>query len=530
VARNSPDPYRNLSTRSTPQTKRARADEVKNNAGGFVFTLDPFAQLRRFLVLGSVGGTFYVREDKLTADNALVVTACLNKDADQTLAVIRDISVEGRAPKQQPTMLALALAASHPDTTVRTKALALLPEVCRTGTMLFTFVSYVEQFRGWGRGLRSAIANWYLTQEPDRLAYGMVKYQSREGWSHRDVLRLAKPRPERESTMDQTFAWATGKGDGSGVLIIDAFKRAHQPGTSIKVLVKLIEDFNLSWEMLPSEALAKPEIWSALVPRMGLGALVRNLGRMSSNGALKPMSDTEATIVKRLLDADDIRRSRIHPMAVLLAERTYVAGKGFKGSLSWAPSTKVVEALQRTFKLAFRNVESAGKRTLVGLDVSGSMSSPIAGTNLSCAEAGAAMSIITAATEPACQIMGFADNFRSLPITGSTDLSSALNITRRMNFGTTDCSQPMRWALQHEVDVDTFLVITDNETWAGGEHHYQALRKYRERSGHDAKLVVMGMTATNFTIADPSDAGMLDVVGFDAATPAIVADFSAGRL
>jgi 60 kDa SS-A/Ro ribonucleoprotein len=506
VARNSPDPYRNLSTRSTPQRTRARADQVENNAGGFVFTIDPFAQLRRFLVLGSVGGTFYVSESKLTKENAAVVTACLDKDADATLAVIRDISVEGRAPKQQPTMLALAIAASHPDTSVRTKALALL------------------------RGLRSAISNWYLTQDPERLAYGMVKYQSREGWSHRDVLRLAKPRPERESTMDQTFAWATGKGDGSGVLIIDAFKHAHAPGTSTKVLIKLIEDFNLSWEMLPSEALAKPEIWSALVPKMGLGALVRNLGRMSANGALKPMSTTEATIVSRLLDADDIKRSRIHPMAVLLAERTYVAGRGFKGSLTWAPSTKVVEALQRTFKLAFRNVEPAGKRTLVGLDVSGSMSSHIGGTFLSCAEGAAAMSIITAATEPACQIMGFADSFRSLPITGSTDLSSALNVTRRMNFGTTDCSLPMRWAMQHEIDVDTFLVITDNETWAGGEHPFQSLRKYRERSGHDAKLVVMGMTASNFTIADPSDAGMLDVVGFDAATPAIVADFSAGRL
>jgi 60 kDa SS-A/Ro ribonucleoprotein len=39
---------------------------------------------------------------------------------------------------------------------------------------------------------------------------------------------------------------------------------------------------------------------------------------------------------------------------------------------------------------------------------------------------------------------------------------------------------------------------------------------------------VVGMTATEFTIADPSDAGMLDVVGFDAAAPAVMADFSRG--
>jgi 60 kDa SS-A/Ro ribonucleoprotein len=37
------------------------------------------------------------------------------------------------------------------------------------------------------------------------------------------------------------------------------------------------------------------------------------------------------------------------------------------------------------------------------------------------------------------------------------------------------------------------------------------------------------MTATEFSIADPSDAGMLDVVGFDTATPQLITDFSAGK-
>jgi 60 kDa SS-A/Ro ribonucleoprotein len=36
----------------------------------------------------------------------------------------------------------------------------------------------------------------------------------------------------------------------------------------------------------------------------------------------------------------------------------------------------------------------------------------------------------------------------------------------------------------------------------------------------------VGMTSTGFSIADPNDAGMLDVVGFDAATPAVIGDFA----
>ena len=41
----------------------------------------------------------------------------------------------------------------------------------------------------------------------------------------------------------------------------------------------------------------------------------------------------------------------------------------------------------------------------------------------------------------------------------------------------------------------------------------------------DAKSVVVGMTSNGFTLADPNDRGMLDVVGFDTSAPAVIADF-----
>jgi len=52
------------------------------------------------------------------------------------------------------------------------------------------------------------------------------------------------------------------------------------------------------------------------------------------------------------------------------------------------------------------------------------------------------------------------------------------------------------------------------------------LKNYRQQMGRPAKLVVIGMTSTGFSIADPDDAGMLDVVGFDTATPALISDFA----
>ena len=64
-----------------------------------------------------------------------------------------------------------------------------------------------------------------------------------------------------------------------------------------------------------------------------------------------------------------------------------------------------------------------------------------------------------------------------------------------------------------------FITYTDSETWAGNIHPAQALRQYRSEFVGDAKAVVVGMTSNGFTLADPNDRGMLDVVGFDTTVP-----------
>ena len=97
-------------------------------------------------------------------------------------------------------------------------------------------------------------------------------------------------------------------------------------------------------------------------------------------------------------------------------------------------------------------------------------------------------------------------------------------------FGGTDCALPMRYAHSLQREVDTFVIYTDSETWAGDIHPVQALRDYRDASGIDARLVVVGMVSNGFSIADPTDGGMLDVVGFDTATPQLIADFARGAL
>ena len=174
----------------TPQTQRAHEAQVKNSAGGYSFEVDTWKRLHRFLLLGTEGGSYYAGEQKLTVENAKVVTGLLREDGYRVVDIAVSISKAGRAPKNDPAIYVMALAAKVGDENTRRYALAKMHEVCRTGTHLFQFVDFVNQLGGWGRATRRAVANWYLDKDIGRLAYQVVKYRNRHGWSHRDVLRM----------------------------------------------------------------------------------------------------------------------------------------------------------------------------------------------------------------------------------------------------------------------------------------------------------------------------------------------------
>jgi 60 kDa SS-A/Ro ribonucleoprotein len=121
---------------------------------------------------------------------------------------------------------------------------------------------------------------------------------------------------------------------------------------------------------------------------------------------------------------------------------------------------------------------------------------------------------------------GRADGLTPLTISPRQRLDDVVKTVSDLPFGGTDCALPMLYARKLEREIDTFVIYTDAETWAGDIHPIQALRDYRRESGIDARLVVVGMVSNGFSIADPADRGMLDVVGFDTATPQLIADFA----
>ena len=518
--------YAKLVRAPVPQSAPVDGRQVMNNAGGYVFAIDRWQRLDRFLVLGSDAPTYYQRAIGLTRQNTRCVEDCYDTDPARTVARIVAISEAGRAPKNDAAIFALAIGAAHKDLTVRRAALAALPRVCRMSTHLFQFVRAAHALgRGWGRMLKRAICDWYGNRSVDQLAWQMIKYRSREGYDHKRLLETSHA-PGETPERTALYKWAKVKDHDAEALptLVKAHLAAMRT-TDRRELARLVASHGLPWEAVPTAATTDPELWKAMLPVMGLTALIRNLGAMTSYGVLRPLEREVEAVIRRLTDPGELRKARIHPFDVLMARAVYGAGKGVKGNLAWSPVGAIVDALDDAFYRAFKNVAPTGKRTMVCLDVSGSMSSPLMGSPLMVCEGAAALAMTTMRTEPDWDVMAFADGLRPLPLSARMRLSEVLQHTRNVNFGGTDCALPMVYALERGLSVDAFVVLTDNETWAGRMHPPVALRDYRRRTGIPAKLIVAGMTSSGFSIADPDDGGMLDVVGFDAAAPVVMADF-----
>jgi 60 kDa SS-A/Ro ribonucleoprotein len=526
------------SARQTPQTLPIPgADQAQNAAGGYGWAVDDWTRLDRFLVLGSEGGSYYVGEQRLTLDNADAVARCLDLDGPKVVARVVEISREGRAPKNDPALFVLAMAAGLGNEQTKQAALAALPQVARTGTHLFHFLAFVQGFRGWGRGLRRAVGDWYNALPAEQLAYQAIKYQRRDGWSHRDALRLAHPQPAT-AQHDAIFHWITQGWPEVGpephpdpaLRRIWAFEQAKRV-TETTQLVSLIKQHDLPWEAVPSDWLGDPMVWRTLLPQLPMTALLRNLARLTANGILDRSGKETALVTKRLRETEALRKARIHPIAVLSALHVYGQGRGMRGKLTWQPIPAIVDALDEAFYKSFRNITPSGKRVVLALDVSASMDwGTIVGVpGLTPRVAAAAMALVTAATEQKSEIVAFSHRMTPLAIAPGMRLDQVLAVTENTPFGRTDCALPMLWALEHGVQADAFIIYTDSETWAGREMHpAQALQEYRRQTGIPAKLIVVGMLSNGFSIADPEDGGMLDVVGFDTATPQVMADFVVG--
>jgi len=544
------------STRHTPQTQPIPGKKmVEMESGGFAYKVDKWTQLDRFLILGTQGGTYYIGERELTVKNCDAVVACIKEDGVRLVNRVVEVSDQGLAPKNDPALFVLAMASAFGDEKTRAYAFEALDRVARIGTHLFQFCDFREAFAGWGRGMRSAVSNWYTRKEESRLAYQLLKYKQRNGWSHRDVLRLAHPKPQNE-TQNALFKYTT-----QGIEKMEVEERqflpnqvkayeevayAHQNDQmNVESLIQYIQRDRLTREMIPTEYLNDRNVMAAMLNDMPMHALIRNLGNLTRIGVLAPLSDNSKYVADKLVVAEAIHRSRLHPFSILAASSVYGQGHGARGRGEWTPDQQIMNALEAAFYLSFQNVVPSGKKIVCGIDWSGSMGGPRSysgrysyggyGINgvpgMSPAYGAAAMALITNETEDQVHNVVFAGTIKDISLRKGMKLSEVMELTARGVGEGTDCALPLRYAMSSGMPaVDAFVLYTDSQSWRGPKHVSQVIDMYRQHYSHPTKLVVVQMTSNDYSVADAQDDPLsLNVIGFDTSAPKIISDFVAGR-
>ena len=251
----------------------------------------------------------------------------------------------------------------------------------------------------------------------------------------RDVLRITHPTPKDEAT-ETLF----------GKILSDTLETPY------------------TWEVELSTRGNTKEVWDELIAsgKVGYMALLRNLRNIVQSGA------DIAPVLKKLADPAEVRRSRQLPFRFYSAYRTLV------GERLMTPD--IHRALESAICASVDNMEQIKGRTLIAVDVSGSMGRPISSKSdvRSCDIAALMGAMASRLCEDAtvCYFDWTGWHFKSkgYRIARYGKFDSVLDICLRSSFsgGGTDLSLPLHYALnEHDTrnvkPFDRIIYFSDNE-------------------------------------------------------------------
>uniref|UniRef100_A0A8C2XY82 TROVE domain-containing protein n=1 Tax=Capra hircus TaxID=9925 RepID=A0A8C2XY82_CAPHI len=481
---------------SVNQMQPLNEKQIPNSEGGYVWQVTDMNRLHRFLCFGSEGGTYYIKEQKLGLENAEALIRLIEDGRGcEVIQEIKSFSQEGRTAKQEPTLFALAICSQCSDISTKQAAFKAVPEVCRIPTHLFTFIQFKKDLKEsmkcgmWGRALRKAVADWYNEKGGMALALAVTKYKQRNGWSHKDLLRLSHLKPSSEGlaivTKYITKGWkevhemykekALSVEAEKLLKYLEAVEKVKRTKDELEV-IHLIEEHRLVREHLLTNHLKSREVWKALLQEMPLTALLRNLGKMTANSVLEPGNSEVSLVCEKLCNEKLLKKVRI--------------------------------SQSRIHKIGFPWLEPTGKRFLLAIDVSGSMNQRVLGSVLNASTVAAAMCMVVTRTEKDSSIVAFSDEMVPCPVTTDMTLQQVLLAM----------SQVRNYFMYNVIEQK---LITPGTVFLICTHTYCP-----SNMDIPAKLIVCGMTSSGFTIADPDDRGMLDMCGFDTGALDVIRSFT----
>lgn len=292
--------------------------------------------------------------------------------------------------------------------------------------------------------LRRALKDVFATFD----AYTLAKYKG-EGHTvkMRDLLRICRPHPE---TPEQSAMWKQ--------LLDGTLPPAY------------------TWETELSANGNNKETWEKLIDsgRCGYMGLLRNLRNI-----INANPDNLDKVLGKLSDPEAVRHSRQLPFRFLSAYKNLPANAG----------KKVMDTLEKAVEAACKNVPKLPGRTVIAVDVSGSMSSNVsAKSEIRCCEIGMMLGMIANRICDDAIFYTFNNRISQKQIPSAGILYSTVH--EAMSSGGTDMYLPFMQMLTDKIRCDRIIIISDNECNSSFASRFRGpvqtlADRYRKESGND---------------------------------------------
>lgn len=303
------------------------------------------------------------------------------------------------------------------------------------------------------RGVADAATRLYTERS-------LLKYDTdSKGFRFADVLDLTHPSPSAPR-QGHLFECALARRHNREVtchesltmLAANAALRARAvEDPSVMLDAEALRAAGMTWEdalSLAGSKVDKGKLWSALIPSMGLMALARNLRNFDEAGV---SDDIARTVADRFTDAEQVARSRMFPFRWLAAYRN-------------APSLRWSHPLDKALTASLASVPELSGRTLILVDLSGSMNDRAGGRNSDMSRADVAKvfgAALAMRTDPTLVWFDTSSGRVDVPKGGS--LLKLVESFPAAGGGTATAAAVQRWYAGH----DRVVIVTDEQAWAG---------------------------------------------------------------
>ena len=481
-----------------------------NQAGGRAFSLSDEAALAQLTVTGCLNNTYYSDAESQLKE----VTTLAEKCSDEFLARCAVYAHQHGKMKDMPAVLLGVLVGRRNHELVS----KIFDKVVTNQKMLRNFVQVVRSgtlgFKSLGSNTRNLIRVWLANKTSDELFRGSVGQSPSLG----DVVKLTHPKPESKNK-EAFYGWLIGRKYNKG---------------NLPAQVKLFEKFkageadevpNVDFRMLTALDLSEAQ-WKQIARRMPWNALRININTLLRHNVF---SDAELTqyVANKLGDKEEVQRNNAFPYQLMT---TYQ-------NIDENVPMSIKLALQSATEFATQNIPQLEGETVVLVDTSSSMSSPVTGhrkgstTKTTCVDVAALIAASILRKNPNAKVVSFNTTaFRK----NLNPLDSIMTNAQKLSEhgGGTDCSCGLRYLNTNGYKADNVIMISDNESWVQQNRGYGSTPMNAEwvalrKRNPEAKLVCLDIQPSTTTqVMDAKS--VMNCGGFNDGVFQVIADFFNG--